>query len=248
MAADSGDRPLRGIRVVTTRERPGQLDRSLTALGAEVVHVPLIETTDPVDGGAALRAELARADEYDWVIVTSPVGAERALPAIGGADVRLATVGTKTAEVAEAIVGRPVDVVPARQLAAALVEAMPTPTGPERVLLAVADRADPATAAALGERGYDVTSVVAYRTLLRHPTADERAVALGADLVAFASGSAATSWADAIGTETPPHVVSIGPSTTAAAEARGLRVTTTATDHSIDGLVAAIVQTATSAS
>ncbi|MEZ5295144.1 MAG: uroporphyrinogen-III synthase [Ilumatobacteraceae bacterium] len=229
------------------RERPGQLDRSLTALGAEVVHVPLIETTDPVDGGAALRAELARADEYDWVIVTSPVGAERALPAIGGADVRLATVGTKTAEVAEAIVGRPVDVVPARQLAAALVEAMPTPTGPERVLLAVADRADPATAAALGARlRRDLGGRVSHPA----PTSDGRRTSGGAGCrpgrVRERFGRNVVGRRDRHGDT--PHVVSIGPSTTAAAEARGLRVTTTATDHSIDGLVAAIVQTATSAS
>ena len=241
-----GRRPLAGRTVVTTRERPGVLDSELARAGADVVHVPLIETADPVDGGAALRSELDHIDDYDWVVVTSPVGAERVMPAARGSDVRVATVGTKTAEVAERLGGRVVDVVPERQLATELVAAMPAvdrTRGSSRLLLAVADRADPSTADALRERGYDVTMITAYRTLLRRPTWRERRAALAADAAVFASGSAAISWAEAIGTATPAAVISIGPSTTAAAIDRGLQVTATATDHSIDGLVETVILT-----
>lgn len=237
-------RPLAGRTVVTTRERPGILDARLARAGADVVHVPLIETTDPDDGGVTLRAQLDRIGEYDWVVVTSPVGAERVMPAVRGHDVRIATVGTKTAQVAERLAGSAVDVVPERQLAVELVAAMPPVDGPApRLLLAVADRADPATADALRRRGYDVTHVTAYRTLLRRPTWQERRAALAADAAVFASGSAATSWAEAIGTELPPAAISIGPSTTAAATEAGLTITATATDHSIDGLVETVIRT-----
>ena len=236
-------RPLRGRTIVTTRERPGVLDSRLARAGADVVHVPLIETADPVDGGRELGEVLDHIASFDWVVVTSPVGAERVMPSVCGHDVRIATVGTRTAEVATRLTGRAVDVVPTRQLAVELVAAMPNAGDTPRLLLAVADRADPATATALADRGYDVTLVTAYRTLLRAPTAPQRRAALAADAVVFASGSAAASWVDAIGTDAPPTVVSIGPSTTAVATERGLQVTATATDHSIDGLVAQVIHT-----
>ena len=241
-----GRRPLFGRTVVTTRERPGVLDTELARAGADVVRVPLIQTADPDDGGVALRSELDRIETYDWVVVTSPVGAERVMPVVRGHELRVATVGTKTAEVAARVGGRAVDVVPDRQLAAELVASMPEVVDTDRaprLLLAVADRADPSTADALRARGYDVTTVTAYRTLLRRPTTQERRTALGADAVVFASGSAAISWAEAIGSETPGAVISIGPSTTKAAGEHGLQVTATATDHSIDGLVEAVIRT-----
>lgn len=236
-------RPLFGRTVVTTRERPGILDSELARAGADVVHVPLIETTDPADGGEALRTELDRIGDYDWVVVTSPVGAERVMPAVRGHDLRVATVGTKTARVAERLGGRAVDVVPERQLAVELVAAMPEVDASPRLLLAVADRADPLIADALRARGYDVTVVTAYRTLLRHPTWQEQRAALAADAAVFASGSAAMSWAEAIGDATPAAVISIGPSTTSVATGNGLQVTATATDHSIDGLVETVIRT-----
>ena len=96
--------------------------------------------------------------------------------------------------------GRPVDVRPSRQTAADLLEAMPPDGDGQVVVVAHADRADPALAVGLSALGYRVRPVIAYRTLARTPSAEERAAALGADAVAFASGSAAQAWHDAIGT------------------------------------------------
>ena len=56
--------------------------------------------------------------------------------------------------------------------------------------MAQADRADPAHAVAFAARGYDVTAEVAYRTVLRTPSAPERRAALAADVLTLASGSA----------------------------------------------------------
>lgn len=230
--------PLRGKRIVTTRDEPGELDRLLAEAGAEVVHVPLIEIAEPEDGGAELVAVLEAIDRADWVIVTSRHGASRVGAALAGhPGVRLAAVGTRTAADLERLAGRPVDVVPARQTAADLLEAMPPDGLGQVAVVAHADRADPGLAVGLSALGYTVRSVIAYRTVARVPTDAERAAALGADAVAFASGSAARSWHDAIGNETPPIVVAIGPTTAGAAAACGLRVTHVATDHSVQGLV-----------
>jgi uroporphyrinogen-III synthase len=227
--------PLRGRRVVTTRDRPGELDRLLAAAGATVVHVPLIEIVEPADGGTALHDALARLASFDWLVVTSRHGAARVGDEAAAIAVRTAAVGTATARELARRTGRAVALVPTEQRADALVHAFPP--GPWRVLVAQADRAEPSLVDGLRARGCDVEAVVAYDTRTRAPRADERAAALAADAVAFASGSAAVAWAQAIGTETPPVVCAIGPTTAAAAEQAGLKVTAVAADHSVPGLV-----------
>jgi uroporphyrinogen-III synthase len=227
---------LAGCRVIVTRERPGELASLLEARGATVVHVPLIEVLEPLDAGDALARELDRLDEFDWLVVTSPAGAER----VGAAaavtpSVRLAVVGTATADALAAAAGRAVDVVPATQRSQTLLEELcEVASPPQRFLVAQADRAGDTLAAGLRRAGHEVSSVVAYRTVLRTPDP----VAIGeADAVLFASGSAAQAWFDAFGDVVPPIVVSIGPTTSAVARELGLKVTSTAADHSLDGLV-----------
>ena len=100
-------RPLSGRRVVTTRDEPGRLDSLLAALGADVVHVPLISIDDPPDGGGSLAAALEQLASYDWLVVTSQHGAER----VGAAaarqpSVQLAAVGPRTAARLVELAGR----------------------------------------------------------------------------------------------------------------------------------------------
>lgn len=237
--------PLAGRRVVTTRDRPGRLDSTLASLGADVINVPLIAIETPLDGGAALRGALASVAEFDWVVVTSRHGAMRVGPALAAhPDVRLAAVGAATAEVLARLAGRAVDVVPERQTATDLAEAFAGGAG--NVLLAQADRADPTLSERLTGHGFRIETVTAYRTVLRTPTERERTAALESDAVAFASGSAAESWAETIGPSTPPVVAAIGPVTEAAAKRYGLKVTHVATDHHVEGLVAVMLAALTS--
>ncbi len=234
-------RQLIGCRVLVTRERPGELGRLLAARGAEVVHVPLIAVVDAPDGGDALRWELGRLDEFDWLVVTSPAGAERVGEAARSCpSLLLAAVGTATARELSARTGRPIDLIPERQLAAALAaEFDEKATSPQRVLLAQADRAADTLAHALREGGHVVTVVTAYSTVLVNP--DIAAVA-GADVLVLASGSAAESWAAAMGATPPRTVVAIGPSTATRALELGLKVDGTAADHSLVGLVDEVVR------
>lgn len=232
---------LHGCTVVVTRETRGELGRRLDALGATVVHIPLIEVVDP-DPADHDALRIALRGPLDWLVVTSVAGADRVARIADRHEVRLAAVGSATARRLEEVAGRPVDLVPDRQLAAALVAefARVQPT-PSRVLIAQADRAADTLAAGLADAGHDVDAVTAYRTVLRSPTAEDLAAMTAADAVAFASGSAAVAWAEALGADAaallPPIVAAIGPTTAAAARRAGLDVTHESADHSLHGLV-----------
>jgi uroporphyrinogen-III synthase len=204
--------------------------------------VPLIAIGDPPDGGISLAAALSELGSFDWLIVTSQHGARR----VGAAaarhpSVQLAAVGPRTARRLCELAGRVPAVVPDRHTAAALVETIPRPlAGKGRVLVVQADRADDTLAVGLRTRGFEVTTVVGYATSLRAPTSAERAAVLDADAVAFASGSAAQSWAVAFGDWVPPVVVAIGPTTRQVAITSGLKVTHTSPDHTVEGLASEI--------
>jgi uroporphyrinogen-III synthase len=232
-------RPLEGCRVLVTRERPGELAEMLTARGATVIHVPLVAVIDPSDAGAALGDALSGLGDFDWLVVTSAAGAERVGSAVAQVpNVRLAAVGTATARALESCAGRPVDLVPAVQRADALVAAfVEREPSPQRVLIAQADIAAPTLADGLRAAGHEVTVVTAYRTVATEPDRAAEVAVAGADAVLFASGSAVESWCRRFDTEAPPVVIAIGPSTAAAADRFGLKLSAVATDHSLDGLV-----------
>lgn len=215
--------PLTGTRVAVTRPDAGELGARLTALGATVVHVPLIEIADPPDGGMALRQALTRLAAFDWLVVTSANGARRAGPAAADhPSLRLAAVGPTTAAALSAVAGREVDLVPAQALAEGLLAEFPRE--PSRVLLAQADRARTVLADGLAAMGHSVEAVTAYRTLVRTPSPDEVARLREVDVVVLASGSAAEGWVAAVGPAQDVVVVALGPVTASAATARGLRV------------------------
>jgi uroporphyrinogen-III synthase len=237
---------LAGRRVVVTRatEQAGRLTALLEAAGATVVEVPTIAFVDPPDGGVALRSALS--EPWDWVVVTSPNGARRAVAAAGGRASALslawAVVGPGTAEALLAAGVRPA-LVPERFVAEGLLEAFPPPPveGSGRVLLAQAEAARPVLAEGLRERGWEVTSVVAYRTVEVHPTEDQVASTLDADAVAFTSASTVRGFAGALDLDRPiPPVVAIGPVTADAARALGLDVAAVAEPHTLEGVVDAL--------
>lgn len=237
-------RPLARRHVVTTRNERGRLDSLLAAAGADVIHVPLIRIIDAVEGPDRLAAATRGLDDGDWLVVTSRHGASRvAAVAARRPGLRLAAVGRSSAAELERACGRPVDVVPKRQTAADLAEALLP--GPARAVVAQGDLADDTLTAGLVAIGYDVTAVTVYRTELRQPSLRQRLAVSGADAVAFASGSAAAAWAQTIGTETPPVVAVIGQTTADVASASGLKATHVASDHDLEGLVAIVTSALT---
>jgi uroporphyrinogen-III synthase len=157
-------------------------------------------------------------DGYDWLVLTSATGAHELRRRARGRAARVAAIGRATAEA-----WGDVDLVPTVATQEGLLAELPRPAG--RVLFAGAEGARPLLA---DELATDV--VVLYRT---SPVEAE----VEGDLVVVASPSAARSLAAA--NPTLP-VVSIGPETTAAARAVGLRVTAEAQSPDLDGLVAAV--------
>src|SRR5262245_15849038 len=208
---------LAGRRVAGTRDsgQVGRLRSVLVDEGAEVIEVPAIAVVDAPDGGEALRA--AMRDLWDWVVVTSPNGAERAVAAAGGRAaahaVRWAVVGPGTAGALAAHGIRPA-LVPDRFVAEGLLEGFPRPPagGEGRVLVAQAEAARPVLVEGLRDAGWEVAPVVAYRTEPLIPTPEQLGAVATADAVLFTSGSTVDAFVQVVGADAVAGcVVVIGP-------------------------------------
>lgn len=227
---------LDGRSVVVTRatHQNEPLRRELERRGARVFELSLIEIVEPADGGAALARETARAGDFDWLVVTSPNGAERVarvLPDVGRTP-KIAVVGNSTGRA----LGCETTLTAEPATAAALASMFPDGDG--SVLLVQGDLADDTLRADLTAKGWHVTRVEAYRTQASRPGDDAIGVARGADMVLFASGSAVRSWNESVGA--PPRcTVVIGPSTAQVARDLGFDVAEIADPHTLEGLVAA---------
>jgi uroporphyrinogen III methyltransferase / synthase len=240
-------RPLFGRRVVVTRarEQASDLVERLHSLGAETVELPAIVIDDPEDGGAELRecaAWLSRGD-FEWVVFTSANAVERFCAFLRDArefgPTRVAAIGPGTADALRRFGVEP-DLVPERFVAESLVDAFPSGKG--KVLLPRAAVARDVLVTGLATKGWAVTVVAAYRTRPAEPAPSALADARKADAVTFTSSSTVTNFLQVAGVDpVPPVVVCIGPVTAATARESGLTVDVVAKEHTIDGLVEALV-------
>ena len=257
-------RPLFGKRVLVTRarEQAGSTAALLRDCGADPLVVPTIEIRPPSDPSLLHDAlgEL-RAGAYGWVAFTSANGVERtwdALAAAGGdarafGGARLAAIGPATARALEQK-GLRADVV-AREyrgevLAEGILEAIRSQGAPPRVLVARAARARDVLPDTLRAEGCRVDVVPAYETHAPPAVVVERLdreLAAGrVDAVMFTSSSTVDNLCDVLGPSAAERLArsrlaSIGPVTTATAEARGLRVDVTAREFTVPGLIDALV-------
>jgi uroporphyrinogen-III synthase len=202
-------------RVVVTRPagREQPLVERLRAAGHDVVHVPLIAVEPLGDDPVDVTG-------YDWIVLTSAAGARELRRRMRGTPARVAAVGRATAE---AFGGA--DLVATDSTQEGLLEALPTPAG--RVLFAAAEGARGLLPDTLGAE-----VVVLYRTVELTPS-----VWPECDLVVLASASAARALSRV--TAAAP-VVTIGPETTRAAAAAGLRVVAMSETADVEGLVDAV--------
>jgi len=253
-------RPLFGRTVVVTRARAqaGELAAGLRELGAGAIEVPAIAIR-PLESWDELDAAVRNIAERDWIVFTSVNGVEffmRRLSQAGGdarsfAGVRIAAIGPATAE-ALAAHGLRADVQPSSYVAEALAEAMKARgdlTG-KRILLARSDIARDALPKALRAVGAVVDDVAAYRTVpAEGDTAEIKKLIEQGDIdaITFTSSSAAEFFADRVGrdfiSENAVRItaVSIGPVTSAALRAQGVEPAAEAAEHTIPGLIAALV-------
>ena len=217
-----GNAPRRenAVKVIVTRPRAqaGPLVERIEALGHEVVECPLVEIVPTGD-------EPIETAGYDWVVLTSPNGAEHFARRRRGPPPRVAAVGPGTAEALRAHGIEP-ELVPRVSTQEGLLAEFPRPPG--RVLVAAARGARRTLIDGLG-----ADFVPLYDTALVRPSHPPEG-----DLVLLASGSAARSFA-ALGPRDIP-AATIGPQTTRAATSLGLRVVAEAPTHDLDGLVEAV--------
>ena len=250
--------PLAGLTVLVPRARDqaSELSALLRSRGAEPLEIPTIEIR-PVASTTELDWALRylAAGHYDWVVLTSVngVAAVRArAEALGEgpavlAKARVAAVGPAT-EAALRDWGAAPDLVPEVATTAALGQAFPA--GPGRVLLARADLANPELGVLLRGKAWQATEVVAYHTVpvgTLDPAARRRLDTGKVDWVAFTASSTVEGFLRGYGGPPPPgvRVAAIGPVTAAAARSAGVPVATTATEHTIPGLVAAVERAVT---
>ncbi len=248
-------RPLFGKKIVVTRTRQqaGGLSRQLAALGADVYEMPVIRIEPPVELRAF--AELVKdAHTYQWIVFTSPNGVDiffdwfyklyQDARSIGG--VRIAAVGPGTAARIKSY-HLAVDLMPEEYVAEGLVKAFTKEVGSvenEMILWVRPEGARDVVATELAKLGAIVDEAIAYRTV---PETDDVSGGIrrfkeeGADLITFTSSSTVEHFLN-LGIPIPKDTLlaSIGPITSDALRAKGLKPHIEAKKHDIPGLVEAI--------
>jgi uroporphyrinogen-III synthase len=251
-------KPLAGKRVVVTRalEQSQSLVDALRDAGAEPVLLPLVAFAPP-DNPAELDACLKNSARFDWVIFTSQnvVRAVRQrcqvldLPLSQVfAGVKIAAVGPATAEAVTAS-GLTVNFISRIHAGVALAEELSAETQTKRVFLPRSDRANPDLLEALNLHGWQVTPVVAYKTVSPNsdsPGARDSLLRANADAILFFSPSALHHLRDLLGSPRFRELshqaifVAIGPVSASALKADGVDRILLATDTTVAAVVSSL--------
>jgi uroporphyrinogen III methyltransferase / synthase len=251
--------PLAGKRVLVTRSRQqaSTLVEGLRAEGARPLELPTIETQQRADPAAvANAAHKLREGRYKWVAFTSAIAVDAFLDLLADqqadarafAGARICAIGDATAR-ALAARGLIADVVPDEATGEAAAAAIVAFGGlrNEPVLLPRAENAHPALPADLQAAGALVDDLTLYLSAApADPPADVlAAIRAGAvDVATFTSSSTVKNLAQILGDDlsslSSATIACIGPTTAATASELGLTSDIVATDHSVQGLIAAL--------
>jgi uroporphyrinogen III methyltransferase/synthase len=256
-------RPLFGQRIVVTRARnqAAELVQQFTELGADVLEIPSIKTTVPSQPQHLMDAML-ELNSYNWLVFTSANGvtsffeyffrAFKDLRDIGG--VKIAAVGPATAAKLREL-HLQVDLMPKQALGAKIAKEFESFETIEnlKICLLRAEKANPDLPKALEELGAIVDDIPVYQTVAEATiatAASEKLLQTGADWLTFTSGSTVEHFharfnLPAMLKKFPAtKLASIGPETTKALAALELKPTVEAKDHTMEGLVAAVLKAA----
>jgi uroporphyrinogen-III synthase len=250
--------PLRGLHIVVTRPegRADALIERLETLGAAVLHAPTIRIADP-PSYTALDAALRHLPSYDWVVWTSANGVARTFARLEtlGLDpgllrsCQLAVIGGATARALTAH-GYSADLVPPQAVAESLRDALiAVGVGAEsRLLLPQPVTSRDLLATGLRAAGAVVDVAPAYQTELNTDAATNVRQWLAAgriDCALVTSPSTVRGLLELLDhdLETLRRIplACIGPVTADAVRALGSEPALVATQHTNDGLVAALI-------
>lgn len=259
------DRPLRRQRIVITRaarQAREMVDR-MESLGAEVFAIPAIEMA-PVDDHATIEQailDMTEGNSYDWMIFTSANGVDYFFEFLmhRHVDFRILT-GSKIAAIGPATEqalrrhGLLADLVPEKYVAEGLLEAMvDLELNGAKVLIPRALEARELLPNQLAARGALVTVAPVYQTIRpQHlPHGAAQLIRSGKiTLITFTSSSTVVNWLKILDdldicldeALKNAQIACIGPVTAQTARKLGLTVDIEATDHTVDGLIQAILQ------
>ena len=256
-------RPLFGQRIVTTRARgqATEFSHRLGELGADVMEIPTIKTAVPTNLQDVADA-LLELNSYDWLVFTSPNGVatffdyffkvHRDMRDLGGA--RIAAVGPGTAARLREL-HLQVDLMPEEATAVKVAAAFKKFETIEnlRICLLRAEVANRELPSELEALGAIVDDIAVYKTVGEASDGGEVATKLvesGADWVTFTSGSTVEHFHARFDLPTlvkkfpKMRLASIGPETTKAISALGLKPAIEAKEHTLEGLTKALVKAA----
>ena len=257
------NRPLFGRRIVVTRrtEQAESFAHRLAELGADVLEVPTIKITTPLETDAIVDC-LLELNSYDWLVFTSANGVTmffdiffrrfQDLRDLGGA--RIAAVGPATAAKLREL-HLQVDLTPEEFTGRKIAEAFKKYQDIENVKMCLlrAEVANRDLPDALAELGAIVDDIAIYKTVPEtedHGGACERLLEEGADWVTFTSSSTVEHFHARL--DLPKlmkkfpalKIASIGPETSKAIAALKLKPALEAKEHTTDGLIAALLKAA----
>ncbi len=257
------NRPLFGRRIVVTRrtEQAESFAHRLAELGADVLEVPTIKITTPLEKDAIVDC-LLELNSYDWLVFTSANGVTlffdiffrrfQDLRDLGGA--RIAAVGPATAAKLREL-HLQVDLTPEEFTGRKIAEAFKKYQDIENVKMCLlrAEVANRDLPDALAELGAIVDDIAIYKTVPEtedHGGACERLLEEGADWVTFTSSSTVEHFharfdLPKLMKKFPAlKIASIGPETSKAIAALKLKPALEAKEHTTDGLIAALLKAA----
>jgi hydroxymethylbilane synthase len=258
-------RPLAGKKIVVTRPnvqsatQRDDLAAQLRSVGAEPLEIPAIHIA-PVEYNLKLQAAIERIATYDWVVFTSPNAVEFFFSALAesGASLtdslqpKIAAVGPAT-EAALQAYGLHVHTMPEKYLGREIAATLGDIQG-AHILLPRSVQGSSELPNALVELEAVVDEVSLYAPVpITLDAPAFAALAAGVDVVTFASGSAVRAFVATLRNHAEfatQHladfwsnvtVACIGPSTAEVAQAEGLTVHVVASEHTVPGLVAALI-------
>jgi uroporphyrinogen III methyltransferase/synthase len=254
-------KPLFGRRIVVTRrtEQAGAFATRLTELGADVLEVPTIKISEPLERMAVVEA-LLEINSYEWLIFTSANGVTaffdlffkrfQDMRDLGGA--RIAAVGPATAAKLREL-HLQVDLVPEEFTGAKVAAAFMKYQNIENVKMCLlrAEVAGREIVESLQENGAIIDDIPVYRT--EPDTADRTGAAArlleeGADWVTFTSSSTVEHFharfdLPKLRKQFPKlKLASIGPETSKSLAALKLKPDLEAKAHTTEGLLAALLK------